>query len=62
MENIFSLKGKTILVTGASSGIGRATATECSRMGANVIITSRNREKLDQTSNLMGGVKSLPQI
>ena len=42
MYNPFSLEGKTILVTGASSGIGRATAIECSRMGAKVIITARN--------------------
>ena len=42
MYNPFSLEGKTILVTGASSGIGQATAVECSKMGAKVIITARN--------------------
>ena len=47
--NPFSLKGKTILVTGASSGIGRATAIECSKLGAIVIITGRNSERLQQT-------------
>lgn len=47
--NPFSLNGKTILVTGASSGIGKATAIECSRMGAKVIITGRNEERLNQT-------------
>ena len=47
--NPFSLKGKTILVTGASSGIGANTAVECSRMGASVIITGRNEERLSQT-------------
>ena len=36
--NPFSLEGKTILVTGASSGIGQATAIECSKLGARVII------------------------
>ena len=36
--NPFSLEGKTILVTGASSGIGQATAIECSKMEANVIL------------------------
>lgn len=46
MYNPFSLKGKTVLVTGASSGIGRATAIECSRMGASVIATARNQERL----------------
>lgn len=53
--NPFSLQGKTILVTGASSGIGRSTAIECSRMGARVIITGRNEERLAETlSNLEG--------
>ena len=42
LYNPFTLEGKTILVTGASSGIGRTTAIECSKMGANVIITGRN--------------------
>lgn len=53
--NPFSLAGKTILVTGASSGIGRATAIECSRMGANVIITARNSERLHETISSMEG-------
>lgn len=47
--NPFSLEGKTILVTGASSGIGQATAIECSKMGANVIITARNEDRLKET-------------
>jgi NAD(P)-dependent dehydrogenase (short-subunit alcohol dehydrogenase family) len=47
--NPYSLKGKAILVTGASSGIGRATAIECSKMGAKVIITGRNQERLNET-------------
>jgi NAD(P)-dependent dehydrogenase (short-subunit alcohol dehydrogenase family) len=53
--NPFSLSGKTILITGASSGIGKATAIECSKMGAMVVITGRNTEKLDTTfENLEG--------
>lgn len=47
--NPFSLIGKTILVTGASSGIGKATAIECSKMGANLIITGRNEKRLNET-------------
>lgn len=47
--NPYSLEGKTVLVTGASSGIGRTTAIECSKMGANVIITARNEERLKAT-------------
>lgn len=51
--NPFSLDKKTILITGASSGIGRATAVECSKMGASVIITGRNEERLNETLNLL---------
>lgn len=49
MNNPFTLKGKTILVTGASSGIGKATAIECSKMDAKVVVTGRNEERLNQT-------------
>ena len=53
--NIFSLRGKTILVTGASSGIGRAIAIFCSQMGASVIVTGRNSIRLLETFNLLEG-------
>lgn len=53
--NPFSLEGKIILVTGASSGIGKATAIECSRMGAKVVITGRNEERLNETFNSLEG-------
>lgn len=53
--NPFSLEGKTILVTGASSGIGQTTAIECSKMGAKVIITARNEERLKETISKMEG-------
>ncbi len=55
MYNPFSLAEKTILVTGASSGIGRATAIECSKMGAKLIITARNEERLKETLTLLEG-------
>lgn len=55
MYNPFSLSGKTILVTGASSGIGRATAVECSKMGAVCIITGRNAERLQETFAALEG-------
>lgn len=45
--NPFTLEGKTVLVTGASSGIGAATAIECSKMGAQVLVTARNKERLE---------------
>lgn len=51
--NPFSLEGKTVLVTGASSGIGRETAIVCSKMGASVVITGRNQERLQQTLSMM---------
>lgn len=53
--NPFSLEGKTILVTGASSGIGRGIAVACSKMGGQVIINGRNEEKLKETLSLMEG-------
>jgi len=49
MYNPFTLKGKTVFVSGASSGIGKAIAIECSRMGADVFITGRNAERLNST-------------
>jgi NAD(P)-dependent dehydrogenase (short-subunit alcohol dehydrogenase family) len=55
MNNPFTLGGKTILVTGASSGIGKAIAIESSKMGANVIITGRNEERLKKTYYLLKG-------
>lgn len=53
--NPFSLEGKTILVTGASSGIGQETAIQCSKMGARVIITARNEERLQDTLSQLEG-------
>jgi NAD(P)-dependent dehydrogenase (short-subunit alcohol dehydrogenase family) len=53
--NPFSLEGKTILVTGASSGIGRGIAVECSKMGAKVVLTGRNLERLNETHSLLEG-------
>ena len=57
MENYnpFTLEGKTILVTGASSGIGRGIAIACSKMGANVIVNGRNESRLKETLQLLEG-------
>ncbi|MCF0220116.1 MAG: SDR family oxidoreductase [Muribaculaceae bacterium] len=55
MFNPFSLQDKTILVVGASSGMGRETALECSKMGAKLIVTSRNEEKLKELISEMDG-------
>ena len=57
--NPFSLNGKTILVTGASSGIGRATALLCSQMGARVVITGRNETRLQETLGSLSGEGNL---
>lgn len=53
--NPYSLAGKTILVTGASSGIGRTTAIECSKLGARVILTARNEDRLKSTLDSLDG-------
>lgn len=53
--NPFTLEGKTIVVTGASSGIGRQCAIDCSRMGAKVVLIARNEQRLAETISLMEG-------
>lgn len=53
--NPYSLIGKTILITGASSGIGKRTAIECSLMGAKLIICGRNEERLNDTLSKLEG-------
>jgi NAD(P)-dependent dehydrogenase (short-subunit alcohol dehydrogenase family) len=55
MNNPFSLENKTILITGASSGIGKATAIECSKMGAKIIITGRDLKRLKETYDELDG-------
>lgn len=51
--NPFNVENKTILVTGASSGIGRSIAIQCSQYGASVIITGRNLERLQDTLDVI---------
>ena len=53
MKDPFSLKNKTVLITGASSGIGRSVAIECANAGASLIITGRNPERLNETMTLL---------
>ena len=55
MNHPFSLQGKTILITGASSGIGKATAVLCAQMGAKLIIVGRNSERLNAVFNSLQG-------
>ena len=55
MYNPYSLEDKIIFITGASSGIGRSAAIECSKLGASVIITARNEERLKETLSQLEG-------
>jgi NAD(P)-dependent dehydrogenase (short-subunit alcohol dehydrogenase family) len=56
-NNPFSLENKLIIVTGASSGIGRQCAVSISKMGASVVLFGRNQERLDETLGLMENKK-----
>lgn len=56
--NPFSLEGNTILVTGASSGIGQAIAIACSKMGAKVVATGRNEDRLIATNSMLMGCEN----
>ncbi len=55
MFNPFSLNGKIVLITGASSGIGRQCAIDCSKMGAKVVLVARDEERLNETLSHMDG-------
>lgn len=55
MANPFSLEGKTILITGASSGIGRGICIDCSKAGASVVLSARNLDRLNETLSDMEG-------
>lgn len=49
----FSLQDKIILITGASSGIGRSCSVECSKNGATLILIARNKEELQKTVSML---------
>lgn len=51
--NPFSLEGKTILITGAAGGIGRATAMECAKLGARLFLTDINEEGLKVSLDML---------
>ncbi|MBF6608595.1 MAG: SDR family oxidoreductase [Flavobacterium sp.] len=52
-QNAFQLTGKNIVITGASSGIGRQCAITCGSMGARVLLIGRNKDKLAETLEMM---------
>ena len=53
--NPFTLEGKTILVTGAAGGIGRATSVECAKLGAQLVLTDINEAGLQETLSMLEG-------
>lgn len=57
--NILNLSGKNIIVTGASSGLGRTTSIVLSQLGANVCLIGRDLTRLKETANQMIGDKNL---
>lgn len=52
--NPFTLTGKTVLITGASSGIGQTIAIECAKLGATCVISGRDEKRLHATFNQLG--------
>lgn len=62
MNNPFSISDKIIFVTGASSGIGASIAIESSKMGANLIITGRNKDRLNDTYSKLEGKKNVQLV
>ena len=58
-DNVFSLKNRNIIITGASSGIGRQCAISFSKMGANLVLLARREEKLKEIISLLKEGKHL---
>ncbi len=62
MLNPMDMTGRTVLVTGASSGIGRATALLLSRLGARLILVARHVERLEATRSQLAGEGHLCRV
>ena len=54
-ETSFSLQGKKILITGATSGIGRQVAIDCARFGAQLILSARSEERMEEVMAILDG-------
>ncbi len=54
-SELFNLEGRTALVTGGSSGLGVAFARGLARAGANVVVTARRQQMIDQTAEMLRG-------
>lgn len=60
--NPFTIEGKTILVTGAAGGIGRATSVECAKLGAKLLLTDINEAGLQETLSMLDGTGHLLMV
>ena len=61
-DNIFSLEGKTALVTGAGSGLGQEIAKTLYEAGANLALAARRKEKLEETQSFLNKKESKVEI
>jgi retinol dehydrogenase-14 len=56
------IRGKVMLITGATSGIGKATAVGLAQMGANIVMVGRNRDRLESTRQEMENLPNIGQL
>ena len=61
-DNLFSLEGKTALVTGAGSGLGQEIAKTLYEAGANLALAARRKEKLEESQCILDNKKSKIEI
>jgi len=59
-RNFMNVQNKVVIITGASSGIGLATAKILSEKNANLALVARSKEKLEQLSKTLAGSKAVP--
>ena len=52
------MKNKVVIITGASSGIGKALAIEFAKLGAHIVITGRNEARLNEVAEILDGMKT----